>query len=206
MYRSPSSPSSRRDRAFTVLDLLTTLAVLGLLVVFSIPSLRKIHDGLELQLAAEEVAGIMRQARQYAVVHNVHVGIKFHHDRDTGFVYMQVYRDGDGDGVRNSDIETGEDLPLAAAQPLTHVGQRVRFGFPDGPMPRTISGRGHIARRGDPIRFSRSDIASFGPMNTATPGTVYLTDGTLRMAAVRISSRNGRLRIYNWNRGSGVWR
>ena len=34
----------------------------------------------------------------------------------------------------------------------------------------------------------------------------YLTDGTLRIAAIRISSRNGRMRIYQWNRGTGVWR
>ena len=196
----------KKLRAFTLLDILAVLAVLGLLVVFSAPPLRKLHDGLELHLAAEEVAGVMRQARQYAVIHNVHVGIKFHHDKDTGFVYMQVYRDGDGDGVRTKDIEKGDDPPVAAAQPLTHVGQRVHFGFPEGPMPRNINGKGRIQRREDPIRFNNSDIASFGPLNTATPGTLYLTDGTLRIAAIRISSRDGRMRIYQWNRGTGVWR
>ena len=202
----PSNSAAPGRRAFTLLDILGVLAIAGLLLALSVPPLRKMHDGLELQLAAEEVAGAMRQARQYAVIHNVHVGIKFHHDQETGFVYMQLYRDGDGDGVRTKDIEEGDDLPVAAAQPLTHVGQRVHFGFPKGPMPRNIGGRGRIQRRDDPIRFNRSDIASFGPMQTATPGTLYLTDGTLRVAAVRISSRNARLRIYYWNRGTGVWR
>ena len=195
-----------RRHAFTLLDVLGVLAILGVLVALSVPPLRKMHDAIELRLAAEEVAGVMRQARQYAVVHNVHVGIKFDHDKETGFVYMQLYRDGDGDGVRTVDIEDGEDPPVAAAQPLTHVGQRVHFGFPEGPMPRNIGGRGRIQRRQDPIRFNRSDIASFGPMQTATPGTVYLTDGSNRVAAVRISSRSARLRIYYWNRFTGVWR
>lgn len=201
-----SSPSRDSFRGFTLIDVLAVLAVLGVLVTLSVPPLRKMHDGLELQLAATEVAGVMRQARQYAVVHNVHVGIKFHRDEDTGFVYMQLYRDGDGDGVRTKDIEKGDDIPVAAAMPLTHVGRRVHFGFPTGPMPRNINGRGRITRREDPIRFNRSDIASFGPMHTATPGTVYLTDGSLRVAAVRISSRNARLRIYYWSRNTGIWR
>lgn len=205
-HTAPTLNLSATSRGFTLLDLLTAIAVLGILVVLSAPPLQRIHDGLELQLAATEVAGVLRQARQHAVTHNVHVGVKFHHDTESGIVYMQLYKDGDGDGVRTRDIESGDDPPVAAAQPLTHVGQRVHFGFPQGPMPRNIGGRGRISRRHDPIRFNRSDIASFGAMGTATPGTLYLTDGTLRVAAIRISSRNARLRIYYWHRATGVWR
>lgn len=198
-------PSRSARRAFTLVDVLGVLAIMGILTALAMPNLRKAQENLELRLAAEEVAGVLRQARRYAVMHNVHVGVKFHNDETRGVVYMQVYRDGDGDGVRSRDIESGDDPPVAVAMPLTHQG-RVYFGFPEGPMPREINGRRRITRREDPIRFNRSDIASFGPLNTATPGTLYLTDGTLRIAAVRISSRSARLRIYYWNRGTGVWR
>lgn len=201
-----SSRSDAYNRAFTLIDLMVAMAVLGVLAALATPPLQRMHDGLELRLAAEEVAGVMRQARQHAVMHNVHVGVKFTTDEETGFVFMHLYRDGDGDGVRNHDIDSGDDEPMSVPQPLTHVGRRVHFGFPDGPMPRKVSGYGTLTGRDDPIRFNQSDIASFGPMGTATPGTLYLTDGSLRVAAVRISSRNGRLKIYLWNRNTGVWR
>lgn len=193
-------------RGITLIDLIAVTAILAIMALLVAPPIRKMHDGLELRLAAEEVAGAMRQARQHAIVHNTHVGIKFETDDDTGFVTMSLYRDGDGDGVKSRDIAKGIDPPESAAQPLTHVGAKVRFGFPTGAMPRNINGRGVIPRRQDPIRFNRSDIASFGPLGTATPGTVYLTDGSHRVAAVRISSHHGRMRIYYWSRMTGAWR
>lgn len=201
-----SSNRPRRNRAFTLIDLMVAMAVFGMLAALATPSFQRMHDGLELRLAAEEVAGVMRQARQHAITHNVHVGVKFTTDEETGFVYMHLYRDGDGDGVRNHDIDSGDDKPVSVPQPLAHVGQRVHFGFPSGPMPRNVGGHGTLTGRDDPIRFNQSDIASFGPLGTATPGTVYLTDGSLRVAAVRISSRSGRLHLYFWNRDQGVWR
>ena len=82
------TPTRSARRAFTLLDVLGVLAIVGLLIAFAMPNLRKAHENLELRLAAEEVAGVLRQARQYAVMHNVHVGVKFHNDETRGFVYM----------------------------------------------------------------------------------------------------------------------
>ena len=42
---------------------------------------------------------------------------------------------------------------------------------------------------GDPIRFGSSDMLSFSPLGTATPGTFYLA-GDGAQAAVRVSAEH----------------
>jgi hypothetical protein len=52
----------------------------------------------------------------------------------------------------------------------------------------------------DPIRFGRSDMVSFSPLGTATPGTFYLAGGGMQ-AAVRVTGGTARVRILLWQDG-----
>ena len=65
--------------------------------------------------------------------------------------------------------------------------------------------RAHLEGLGDPIRFNRSDLASFGPLGTGTPGSLYLTDGR-RLVVVRVLNRTGRVRTLAWDRNTDTWR
>jgi hypothetical protein len=56
---------------------------------------------------------------------------------------------------------------------------------------------------GDPIRFGSSDILSFSPLGTATPGTFYLA-GDFAQAAVRVTGGSARVRLMVWR--GGRWR
>ena len=56
---------------------------------------------------------------------------------------------------------------------------------------------------GDPVRFGVSDILSFSPLGTATPGTFYLA-GDAGQAAVRVTGGSARVRLMVWR--SGRWR
>jgi hypothetical protein len=46
----------------------------------------------------------------------------------------------------------------------------------------------------DPIRFGRSNMVSFSPEGTATPGTFYLA-GEYFQAAVRVNGMTSRVRV-----------
>ncbi len=148
---------------------------------------------------------MLRLARARAVRLSAKVGVKFRSSEET--VSWRLYRDGDGDGVRSRDIDSGVDPPLGPPRTLAHLGRHVRFGFPPGPPPRDPGDpRRRLRRLDDPIRFNRSDIASFGPLGGSTPGSLYITDSRHHLAVVRVFGRTGKVRTLFWDRREDRWR
>jgi hypothetical protein len=156
-------------------------------------------------MAAHELMSLLREARLLAIREGSNVGLKFVPE-ESGRVTYGLYRDGDGDGVLTRDIEAGVDPPLGPIRELAHLGAHVRFGFPDGPAPRDPGDpRRRLKRLDDPIRLNRSDMASFGPLGTSTPGSLYLTDGSEHLAVVRIFGRTGKVKIMLYDSESESW-
>ena len=192
----------RSAAGMSMVEVSIFLLITGFLWTLTIPSLVHWWAGLRLELAAGEMAGELHLARSYAVRNNTRVGVKFWMEPD-GTVYQRIYRDNDGDGVRSRDIEEGIDTPV---RPAHRLEGRVRFGFPPGEPP-TDPGDGRLLDRlEDPIRFNRSDLASFSSNGMATPGTVYLTDGRHHLAAVRIASRSGKINVLRFDPEARSWR
>jgi prepilin-type N-terminal cleavage/methylation domain-containing protein len=196
----------KNERGFQLVELLVVLAIFVLLASMSAPPLLRITGELRLRLAAEEVVAAMRVARSTAVRYCVNVALKFR-PRSDGRSTWALYRDGDGDGVLTKDIDKGVDPQVAPSQELEQIGSRVRFGFPPGRPARDPGNPSAWLRGGDdPIRFNSSDLASFGPLGTATPGTVYMTNGDGGLAAVRVTGRTGRVKVIVYDFDEEVWK
>lgn len=194
-----------RQLGFTLLELVVTVAVLALAATLAAPPLLRASSGLVTRLAAEEVAVTLEHARAFAIRHSMKVGLKFHVAAD-GAVSWALYRDGDGDGVRTADIDAGVDPRLTPVRSLVHFGRTARLGFPRGEAPRDPSDpRRKLDRLDDPIRFNRSDIASFSPLDGATPGSVYVTDGVHHLWVVRLNNRTARVHLLRWNGAERRW-
>ena len=159
---------------------------------------------VRLRSAASELVSVLRRARTAALAQGCKVGVKFRHDRGER-VRFTLYRDNDGDGVLTRDIERGIDTPLGLESMLRHVGGDVRLGFPVDVDPTDPGSPGRrLGRLDDPIRFNRSDIATFNPLGQATPGSLYVTDGR-HLLAVRVYGGSGRVRLLRWERESETW-
>ncbi len=196
----------RIESGLTLVELLVVVALAMLALGIATPSLIQLAAGREVRLATAEVGAALRLARAYAVTHAVHVGVKFR-VHEGGAVDWTLYRDGDGDGVLTEDIESGVDPQAAPARSLAHFGRQVRLGFPPGTPPRDPGDpRRRLDRLDDPIRFNRSDIASFGPLGGSTPGSVYVTDGRSRLAVARVTQMTGRVRVLVYDLRTETWR
>lgn len=194
-----------KQNGFQLVELLVALAVLGSLLTLGAPPLLRTSGDLRLHLAAQELAGALKLARSYAVRHSANVAVKFRTGTD-GQVTFTLYRDGDGDGVLTRDIDSGVDPEVGRPRRLSNLGRGFGFGFPPGPPPPDPSSPNRpLDNLDDPIRFNQSDLASFSPLGTATPGSLYVTDRQRRLAAVRVFDRTGKVRVLTLDPETRVW-
>jgi type II secretory pathway pseudopilin PulG len=193
------------EKGFQLAELIVSLAVLVLILLLGAPSLLQATGDMRLRLAAYELVGVLRLARASAVRLDANVAVKFRTATD-GTVTFTLYRDGDGDGVLTKDIDAGVDRPLGAPRRLANLGRGVGFGFPPAPPPPDPSSPSHPLSLSDPIRFNQSDLASFSPLGSSTPGSLYLTDGVGRLVVVRVANLVGKVRILTWVPQRRIWR
>lgn len=197
--------TTHRRAGFTVVEMLIIVFVVSIVAILGIPPMLDWTAGLQVRLAAAEISTCMQKAKYRAIRHSRNVAVKFRTDED-GRVTFALYRDGDLDGVRNADIESGVDPEIQPPRPVAFLSRRIRFGFPPGEAPRHPGSGDRLDRLDDPIRFNNSDLASFSSLGTATPGTVYLTDGKRHLAAVRVLHRTGKVTVLVYEPSTETWR
>ncbi len=115
------------------------------------------------------------------------------------------YADGDGDGVRASDIASGRDPLIGQARDLPGRYEGIDFGLLPEAIPEVPPGSGVLPPGSDPVRFGRSDIITFTPRGTSSSGTLYVSDGQGTVAAVVVYGATGRLRLWRFDRERWAW-
>lgn len=207
-YQIQTSPGLRPNAnaphgGFTLVELFLALAVSALVFAVTVPALLRATGPMRVRLAAGELAGTLNASRIQAIKLGAYVAVKFY-PTDEGTSWA-LYADGDGDGVRNDDIESGHDSQLRPLRRLRHFDGRVHFGFPEGLRPRDPGDpRQRLSSLHDPIRFNRSDLASFSPIGSSTPGSIYLTDGK-ELYCVRLYNRTGKVKVLRYDQENESW-
>jgi type II secretory pathway pseudopilin PulG len=188
-----------RDHGFSLVEALVAVFIVLAMAGVAFPVFRAHFADAHLVGAGQQFKSHFRLARSEAVRSNVYTAIRFER-RDDGTVWYAVYADGDEDGVLSADILSGQDRLVSGPYPLSSGAPGVRVGINPG-VPAPPPDHGLLA--GDPVRFGRSDILSFSPLGTATPGTFYLA-GDVAQAAVRVTGGSARVRLMIWR--GGRWR
>lgn len=192
----------RLSRGITLPELLTTLAVLSVAGGLSASALHAFAGMTTLRSAAHEIATVFTEARSRAIYRGAYCGVQW--VASDGDLTLQVFDDRDGDGVRTDDIRKGIDTPASAALSVRSRWPKVSVGFIPGFTARDPNGdpAGDLS---DPIRFGRSDIASFSPFGDCSPGTIWLGDGARRQSIVRLTPGTARISVYEWAAARGKW-
>jgi len=162
----------------SLVEILLVVAILGSGVVTAVPALRAYGVESHIVGAGKIFKEEFWKARSTAVRLGVQTAIRF-------------------GGVRAADIRAGIDRRVAGPFPLFGHAPGVRIGInPNGPAIPPATG---TLEDEDPIRFGTSDMLSFSPLGTCTPGTFYIA-GEGVQAAVRVTAGTSRVRML-LNRG-----
>lgn len=189
------------NHGFTLLELLTVIAIVGMIAATAVPSWMSLRRRAAVRSAAAEIRTIFHETRARAVTRADYAGLRFtRNGREWQFA---VYDDGDADGVRNDDIASRVDRCVRPPRYLFQQPQLVSIGL----LPKEIRDPdGARLRPSDaPIQFGRSAICSFSPMGSSTSGTIYLTDGGGSLYAVRVYGATAKIRLLRYDAARQRW-
>lgn len=166
------------------------LSLTAVLAGVSVPQLLVTLDRSRAWAAARYLAARMSMARAHAVMRSAHVALRFVDEQsDTTF---QMFVDDNHNGVRTSDIEAHVDRALDEPVGLSDLFPGVVIGVAD-------------AIGTDPVRIGSSNLLSFTPQGTATPGTIYVRGRDGLQLAVRVTGATGRTRVMRYVPANGSW-
>ena len=107
--------------------------------------------------------------------------------------------DGNGNGLRATDISRGVDRPSGRAERLDEHFAGTAFGL----LPGVPDMDGSTASS-DGVRIGSTSFLSLAPDGSATSGTVYV-HSRRGQYAVRILGATGRVRVFRYDTGSRTW-
>ena len=193
--------SRHGERGLTLIELLTTIAILGLIVAVATPSWLTLRRRNAVRTASAEIRAVFHQVRSRAIARSRNAGIRF--SKVGAQWQFAVYDDGDGDGVRNDDIRSGADPMVARPRLLFQQGQLVSVGLLDTVVRDPDGDR--LKPEASPVQFNRSAVCSFSPLGSATPGTIYLTDDAGSLYAVRVYGATAKIRLLRYESATRRW-
>lgn len=117
---------------------------------------------------------------------------------------LQIFADGNGNGVLQKDIDHGVDPPLTPRSWLDDdaggVSLRVNQAVSD------VGGSATIEAGDDPLRIGNTSLLVFSPLGTATSGTLYVAAHRGPQMAIRVFGATGRVRVLMFDAPARQWR
>lgn len=186
-----------RHHGYTVLELLFVVGLSATLAGVAVPATSSTIDRLRAASAARHVASRIAATRLEAIRRSTTVALRF--DRiDTDYTFT-TFIDGNGNGLRSTDISRGVDRPSGRAERLQEQFAGTAFGLLPG-VP-DIDGSSATS---DGVRIGSTSFLSLAPDGSATSGTVYV-HSRRGQYAVRILGATGRVRVFRYDMGARTW-
>lgn len=189
-------------RGTSLLEPLVAATILALAAAVGVPALSELNGQMTIRAASATVVAILQKARARALYEQRDVGVKW--TSAGGDVVFTVYEDGNGNGVLTEEIRKGIDRMVSPPVSMRGRFGKVTFSFLPGFAALDPSGA-PIGDLNDPIRFGRSGICTFSPTGSASPGSIYLSDGKGRQEVVRVHPLMSRIQVLEYRSGVRQW-
>ena len=175
---------------YTLIEILFVTSLIAIVSAIAVPQSLVTLDRARAAAAARYLASRMAMARSHAVMRSAHVALQF--DEGESGITFRMFVDGNHNGVRTSDIASDVDSPLDAPARLSDLFPGVAIA---------VSGDAGS----DPLRIGSSNLLSFTPLGTASPGSVYVRGRDGSQFAVRVLGATGRTRVQRYVQHTQAW-
>jgi hypothetical protein len=174
------------------------MALATLIAAMAVPLTARSLDTLRARDAAGFMAARVRAARQQAVSSSTGVGVVF--DQVGAEWSFRICRDGNGNGVRRTEIEASRDRCAEGPWRMAEV-------FPGMSIARDASIPGFDNEPGtdDALALGRANMVSCSPSGGCTTGSVFLRSAGGEQFAIRVGGVEGRARVMRFDRGLNRW-
>lgn len=191
----------RKTNGYSLIELLLTIAIIGLATAIAAPQWQAMRRRAAVRAAANEIRSIFRVVRSRAITRGANAGVKF--TRGAYDWQYAIYDDGDGDGVRNDDIQRGVDRRVTSPRYVIRGRELATISIPA--IVRVDPDGDAIPSNSSPVQFGSSTICSFSPLGESTSGTIYLADAGGLASAVRVFGGSARVRVLRYDAGRRRW-
>jgi hypothetical protein len=186
------------ERGVSVLELLLALTASITAGGLAFAAAASAIDEIRTAAAARYIAGRIGSARIEAVRRASAVALRFE-AVDDDYMYAP-YEDGNGNGVRTTEIRSGIDRPLGGFEKLGDKFPGVEFEL----LPGVPDCDGESGTGADGVRIGLARLLTMSADGTATSGTLYIR-GRRAQYAVRVLGVTGRTRMLQYSAGDRTW-
>lgn len=196
--RSSSLRPCTSECGISALEVLLALATSVTMAALAVALVGSAIDEMRTASAARYVAGRIGSARIDAVRRARAVALRF--EAVDGDYQYAPYEDGNGNGVRTTEVRAGIDRPLGPFERLGDKFPGVRFELaPDAP-----DADGDMSTGADGVRIGSAQLLTMSADGTATSGTLYVR-GRKGQYAIRVLGVTGRTRMLQYSAGNRTW-
>ena len=185
--------------------LVDVLAATGLSLVMAGMAVPVVGGTLERErtlVGAHYLAAAVQRAGLEALKRSAVVAVRL--QELDGRTSVQLFADGNGNGVLQRDIDRHFDPALTMAEWLDEHASGVSLQI--NQTIADVGGGGELAPGDDPVRMGNSSLVSFSPLGSATSGTLYVAARRGPQMAIRVYGATGRVRVLTFDAQARQWR
>lgn len=189
-------------RGAALLDILVASALCLTMTAIAVPVIGGSLDRERTIIGAQYLAGQLQRARLESLkqARSVAVRLEIVDER----ARLQLFADGNGNGVLQRDIDRAIDPPLTPPEYLDHRSRDVSLRINQRVV--DVSGAGQLDPGDDPLRIGNTALLAFSPLGGATSGTLYVAAQRGPQMAIRVFGGTGRVRVLMFDAQARQWR
>jgi Tfp pilus assembly protein FimT len=201
VHAVPSGRPAASVAGLALIDIVAATALIGLVTAMAVPLAATTFDRERAVVGAQYLAAELQRARMQSLRRGTSVALRIEQVGER--TSLQLFVDGNGNGVLQREIDRGIDRPFGSRDWLDHHAASVSLRINQDVI--DLGSGGRLAAGSDPLRIGRTALVVFSPGGSSTSGTLYVAGRRGPQLAIRLFGATGRIRVLTFDPQARQW-